>query len=120
MKIVIETIPHKDQRYDTCGDYWRDPDGALQVRISDMGNTQYEMLVAIHEVIEWTLCNARGITNEEIDAFDLAYKGDGEPGDEPDAPYQNEHLIATGVEKMLCAALGLKWSAHDATVMSLE
>lgn len=120
LSIHIKTIPHAEQRYDTCGDYWRDPDGTLQVRISDMGNTAYESLVMIHELAEHMLCEARGITNEQIDAFDFAYKGDGEPGDEPDAPYQNEHLIATGIEKMLCAALGIKWAEYDKTVTELE
>lgn len=119
-KIIIEVIPHAEQRYDTCGDYWVDADGTLQVRISDMGNRQYENLVMIHELAEHMLCEARGITNEQIDAFDLAYEGGGEPGDEPDAAYQNEHLIATGIEKMLCAALGIKWAEYEKTVTELE
>jgi len=120
LNICIKTIPHSEQRYDTCGDYWRDPDGTLQVRISDMGDARYEAMVMIHELAEQMLCDARGITCQQIDDFDFAYKGDGEPGFEPDSPYQNEHTIATGIEMMLCAALGIKWADYDKVVTELK
>lgn len=119
-RVIIDTIPHSEQRYDTCGDYWTDEDGTLQVRISDMGDARYEAMVMIHELVERMLCEARGITNKQIDDFDFVYKGEGEPGDDPAAPYQNEHLIATGIEKMLCAGLGIRWADYEKAVTELK
>ena len=101
MKINIETIPHKDQNYETVGNYWIDEDGTWQIRVSDMKNWKYELLVAIHEIVEYALCLEKGIKEDDITAFDIAFEAkreDGncdEPGDDPKSPYQNEHLIAT-------------------------
>ncbi len=96
MKIIIETIPHEKQRYETVGDYWDDEDGTQQVKISDMKNQQYEMLVAVHELIEKELCRVRGIPEAVITEFDMKFeeertqgyhgKGD-EPGADSRAPY---------------------------------
>ncbi|HEX5232935.1 MAG TPA: hypothetical protein VFW56_11920 [Bradyrhizobium sp.] len=65
------------------------------------------LLVAIHELIEATLCRARGVTQQAVDAFDAAYEGDGEPGDDPASPYRREHRFAMIVEMMLAHELGL-------------
>jgi hypothetical protein len=119
MKIVIETIPHEAQRYDTVGDWWFDPDGSLQIRVSAMGDEQAEQLVAVHELVEVILCQARGVSTEAVDAFDLNYHDAGEPGDSPSAPYRDEHCFATAVERMLCAAMGRSWSAYDDLVSAL-
>lgn len=125
MKIIIETIPHEKQRYPTCGDYWTEPDGTQRIVVSEMGNEDYSFLVAIHELAEWYLTQRRGITEAAIQSFDVAYEahrgaGDvSEPGDAPDAPYQNEHNMATGIERVMAAALGVKWKEYDDTVASL-
>lgn len=119
MKIVIETIPHQKQRYSTVGDYWVEADGTHRIVVSDMGNEQYALLVAVHELVEQALCEARSISEESISAFDIAFEAkrapenNDEPGDDPLAPYQNEHNIATSVERLLCASLGIKWSDYD-------
>lgn len=118
MKIIIETIPHKEQRYDTVGDFFVDGDGTTQIRVSNMGNARYALMVAIHELVELALCEARGITTIAIDQFDIAFEAHrenyaAEPGDDPNAPYQNEHCFATGIERLLCAALGIKWADYD-------
>lgn len=117
--IIIEIIPHAEMRYDTCGDYWTDPDGTLQIRISQMGDKRHEDMVLTHELVEHVLCDARGITNAEIDAFDFSFAGEGEPGDDPEAPYHAEHVIATDIEMQMCACLGLDWSEYDAAVGAL-
>ncbi len=125
MRVVIETIPHGSQRYETVGDWWFDPDGTLQIRTSDMGNEDYEILVALHELVEVLLCKKRGITDEVVSAFDVAFEAarvegnEDEPGDDPAAPYRKEHLFATGVEKLLAAELGVDWKTYDKAVMSL-
>ena len=128
MKIVIETIPHKEMRYDTVGDYWIDPDGTMQIRVSDMGNWKYELLVAIHELVEQNLCLDRGIKEEDISNFDIQFEKDreegkrskeAEPGDDPAAPYRKEHFTATNIERILCEALGVNWKEYDDKVLSL-
>lgn len=130
MKIVIETIPHAKQRYPTCGDWYFEPDGTLQIKVSDEIGRQSSGLVAIHELIEVFLCS-RGMTlsrSEEglltyrVDEFDKKYQGDlkeEEPGDDPKAPYHIEHSIATAVERLLCAKLGIAWKHHDDRVANL-
>lgn len=125
MEIHIKTIPHDEHRYSTVGDYWVGPDGAIEIRVSDMGDTRYELLVALHELIEKALCDARGISNDSIDEFDKAYEAarteddDSEPGDASDAPYRKEHFFATTVERLMCAELGVDWAVYDATVLGM-
>lgn len=128
MEIHIKTIPHKDQRYDTCGDYWMDENGILQIRVSDMGNDKYAALVAIHELVEQQLTEWKGISEQEITDFDIAFESarklglrreNEEPGFNNDAPYLLEHTLATGVEMMMCAHAGIKWNDYDHAVNSL-
>lgn len=101
MKIIIETIPHKDQRYPTVGD-WQFLGDELLIRVSEMGDWKKEALVGIHELVEALLCKSRGITQEEVDKFDMAYKGaDMDPGNDPHAPYNEQHFIASTFEESL-------------------
>ena len=121
MKITIETIPHGDQRYPTVGDYFHDDDVAQTVhfRVSDLGDWRKEAAVAVHELVEFLLCLNDDVTVAEIDAFDMAYTGDGEPGDDPAAPYHRQHCFATAVERMLIAALGVPWASYEQAVEAL-
>ena len=107
LRIDIQSIPHSSQRYDTCGDYYYGANAmgeeTLFVNISELPSRREMLLVAIHELIEWALCEAEGISNEEIDKFD---KNDefwaliaAEPGDCIQAPYYKQHQIATGIEQ---------------------
>ena len=101
MKIIIETIPHKDQRYPTVGD-WQFLGDELLIRVSEMGDWKKEALVGIHELVEALLCRNRGIEQEEVDKFDMAYKGaDMDPGNDPHAPYNEQHFIASTFEESL-------------------
>lgn len=125
MKIQLRTIPHSEQRYETCGDWENLPEGSLRISVSDMGNDDYAFLVAIHELVEVWLCNKRGITDEAVSAFDIEYEknrpeGDeSEPGNHPDAPYRKEHFFATNIERIIAAELGIDWATYNKAVMSL-
>jgi hypothetical protein len=128
MRIVIETIPNADQRYPTVGDWWWTPEGNLEVRISDMGNWKYEFLVAYHELLEAMLCKDRGITIDEVDAFDKNFEEererglhtiDEEPGYAYDSPYKEEHFIAESVERIAANQLKVDWNTYEKTVMEL-
>lgn len=117
--IVVESLPHDQQRYPTCGDFLTDSEGTLQVWVSQMKDWRYQSLVAIHEIIEATLCRAEGISEADIDAFDMGYSGEGEPGDDPQSPYRKQHLMATAIEKMVAAAIGVDWQDYESTVNTL-
>jgi hypothetical protein len=125
MKIQLRTIPHTKQKYETCGNYWVDQNGVRQIRVSDMGNEDYAFLVGLHEQIEQHLCLKRGITEESISAFDIAYEAnrpegdESEPGDHPDSPYRKEHFFATNIERMIALELGVDFAEYSKAVMSL-
>ena len=65
MKIIIETIPHEKQMYDTCGD-WRYKDGDLYIYVSDQGDWRKDSLISIHEMVEAMLCKDRDISEYKI------------------------------------------------------
>jgi hypothetical protein len=126
-KIIIKTIPDSHQRYNTVGDYYTDEDGNRIFAVSDMNNWKYEFLVAVHELIEAALCQDRGITDDAIDAFDLAFEEKrlldpniGEPGDREEAPYYKEHQFATKIEKMLAEELGVSWDTYTEICATLD
>lgn len=133
--IVIKTIPNEEQRYPTVGDYF---DGRLEdlgggdcrhFRISDMQNADYEFLVMVHELIENHFVQKAGISDQAIDDFDKAFEetreqvGDeiemGDPGDDENAPYHKQHVLASRIERFLADALEIDWETYNATVMSL-
>lgn len=128
LKINIQTIPHDDQRYETCGDWWYDDDDVLQIRVSDLGDWRYEALVAVHELVECVLCKHAGVKQEQVDEFDIQYelmrsKGyhepEDEPGDDPKAPYSYQHCVATGVERILATLLGVTWKVYESAIEAL-
>jgi hypothetical protein len=124
MKIIIETIPHTKQRYETVGD-WIFKNGDLYVFVSDMKSINHEFLVGIHEAIEAMLCKRRHIDERVITDFDINFeknrkKGNtDEPGDSPKAPYRKEHFFATTIERLVALELGVDWKKYDDKVNSL-
>lgn len=125
MKIEMITIPHDAQRYDTCGDWEIGKDGSISISVSDMGNEDYALLVALHELVEVWFCRKRGISQKSVDDFDIAYENarkDGdisEPGDSTKAPYFLEHRFATKIERQVAAQLGVNWEEYDNAVNDL-
>ena len=124
MKIVIETIPHDSQRYETVGD-WYQQGGDLVIKVSELGDWRMEAMVAVHELVEAILCKNAGVTEDQIDTFDFwfaktrEFNEGQEAGDQVRAPYRDQHCYATAVERMLCAALGIPWLVYDAKVNAL-
>lgn len=125
-KITIEVIPHAEQRYETVGDWiYSNDNEELTIKVSDMNNWKYNMLVGVHELIEVLLCDARGITQVEVDNFDKEFEEKrvegnvDEPGDDPAAPYKDEHFFATNIERLLCAELGVDWKTYNDIIENL-
>jgi hypothetical protein len=119
MKINIETIPHALHRYPTLGDYWRDADGVLQIRVSETADPRDALLIAVHELIEVILCEDRGITHEAIDAWDKSHLDSDEPGELPGASYHHEHVFAENIERLLAAELGRNWQEYYEALAAL-
>ncbi len=115
MKITILTQLHSLQRYNTVGDWYTDKyTGTVCIRVSELGSWRYELLVAVHELVEAFLCMHDGISEESVDKFDKQFvQRNSEPGDSPQAPYQKQHCLATGVERILAACLGVKWQEYE-------
>lgn len=98
---------------------------AIQFRINEMGNEDYEFLVAEHERIEEHLTRRRGLKEPDIMAFDLmwekereagAHDPSEEPGHDPRAPYHREHVLAENIERMLAHAMGISWPVYENAV----
>lgn len=125
--ITIRFIPHSAQRYITVGD-WFYRYTTLHIRVSNMTKIEYNVLVAVHEIVEALLCQRAGIKEEDVTAFDKLFEerraqglvgSTEEPGDDPKAPYYTQHQIATHVERFLAKALSIDWEAYDHAVNSL-
>lgn len=122
----VETIPHEAQRYPTVGDYWEDENGIQQIRISEMMDWRYEVLVTVHEIVEMALTKKRSIEEQAITEFDVQFEKDkekglcsGEAGDHVNAPYRKEHFFATNLERLFAAELGVDWFEYDRYVDAL-
>lgn len=123
--LEFRVIPHSEQRYPTVGDYWLDDDGTWRFRVSAMSDWRYELLVFVHEVVEWVWCLHNGVLMADIDAFDKAYEaarqpGDvSEPGDDPRAPYRAGHQWATVIERSMALLIDVNWQRYEDAVNAL-
>ena len=111
--VIIETIPPKNMRYRTVGDWVFPSPGCLKIQVADTGNWVFNMLVAIHELIEVFLCTKQGVTEKQVDRFDFAHQDDEDPGSHPKCPCHDQHMIAMSVEMMLATVLGVKWRPYE-------
>lgn len=125
MKINIESIPHKEHRYPTCGDWWIDPDGTIQIRVSEEMGDKSQQLVAVHELAEVLMCLANGVSQEDVDRFDMDFEkhrhpdDESEPGDHAEAPYCREHGYATAIERIMATHMGVEWLDHEKRITEL-
>ena len=119
MKVIIETVSHISQRYNTIGD-WQWENGNLYIKVSDMGDWRKEFLVGLHEAIETMLCKAAGVTEEEVDAFDLSHPEIHEPGDEETCPYHPMHMRAIGIEEMVMNYLNIDCASYEKVMEDLQ
>ena len=126
-RIRIEFIDHERQAYETVGNWTflpddQDPD-MLIIHVSNMGDLDMQITCAIHELIEARKCMKAGIPQDAVTLFDQTFlieKREGEPGDDPRAPYHEQHLVASDVEEVVADALGVKWSEYAEKVEALS
>jgi hypothetical protein len=113
MRIDIRFIPKSEMRpgIDGWGDWYWVKD-TLHIRsLSDEPECD-PFLVAFHELAEAWLCRDKGISVEDVDAFDAAFVApdddpDAEPGDHPDSPYRVQHRQAMMIENLMALFLGI-------------
>lgn len=115
MKIILECVQPEDMRLEPyrqpgCGDwFFSTANGDLHIKVvgPDIFDHDEAFLCALHELIEAKLCFRAGVTQGAVDAFDKAFVGDGEPGDDPRAPYRRQHRAAMMIEHQTALFLGL-------------
>jgi len=120
MKIEVQIVPHRMQRYPTCGDYFLDDNNDIQIRISECPDWRVEAAVLVHELVELILVRRQDIALSDIDAWDKNYVGDDEPGNNPCAPYHKPHVFADLVERMIVRELGMEWQYHEDMLAKIE
>ena len=115
-RIIIEALSPDQMRLDAykeegCGDWFvNKANGDIHIRVAgpDVWIDEESFLIALHELIEARLCFKAGVTQDAVDTFDEKFSADGEPGDDPAAPYQKQHRAASILEHQMAIFLG-KW-----------
>ena len=129
MRIIIETIPHSQQKYETAADYERLQNGDLHIVVSDTGDELYNSLIGLHELVEVMAMERRGIPLIASTEFDIPYekaRKEGrhsetdEPGDDKDCPYRKEHRLASIVEEIVAHDLGVDWQDYGQAANKLK
>lgn len=136
IRIDWRVILHKHQRYETSADwFWSDDGTVLNIRVSRMSDPRYEFCLGLHELMEAMFCTFQGVPQELVDDFDMPFEaahGAGaavypcgcsrteysDPGSDPHAPYQRQHLMALGLEYAAAAFLHIDRATYDAEVDS--
>lgn len=120
MDINIKVIPESEQRAEVNGaDWYYDETGNLQVRISPLKDWRHEVLLQFHEAIEAVICKHLGISQQAVDKFDQQFdlehpnEPDLNAGDDPLAPYDRAHTLATACERAMAFALDVQWGDYD-------
>lgn len=116
-KITVKLIDPANQRFGECGDWFYDAeDHHLTVFVSRMEDWRSEIAVAIHEALEAVMCLDADVDQTDVDAFDKTFyqlnDGTNNAGDSSEAPYFNQHVAATFVEKEICNQVKLDWNQH--------
>ena len=117
-RVILDTEDYKKMRYETAGD-WYKRRRQLRIIAARLGDWKMEACLQIHELVEAWLCRAHGVTEAQVDEFDFAFKGDGEPGDAPDCPYGAEHRAADVVERTLAFFLEVDWNEYERRIGEL-
>jgi hypothetical protein len=127
LDVILRTISHRDQRYETCGDweakFFPGVANDYRISVSDTGKWQYSAALMLHEFVEAMLCRAAGISQETVDSWDrlcIRDEKDGEPGEDPACPYYNQHRQATELEFAFLQMLGVDWLEYEHALTALS
>ncbi len=111
--LLVRFMPFGTLKNNDLGD-WLEPQQDFRgITVAHTGNPDYDLLIAVHEIIEQHLCVRDGVPEADVAAWDAEHNnGDVSGGDLPDAPYHHQHKAAEGVEKAAAIALGVDWQAY--------
>lgn len=101
--------------FESLDDYGADKE-KIWFEVLDIGVEGYNLLLLVHALVEYLTTQGRGIPLKLIEKFDNDNPDSPEPGDEEDAPYRNEHCLATGIERLLCSYLNIPWRVYEKTL----
>ena len=114
---IVITHPKKIRPAVDGVDWFWDRDENLQVQIAPMSDWRREVMLGIHEVVEALICKHTGVSQKAVDDFDKEYDAthstDCNAGDDPLAPYDRAHTLATCCERALAFALDVQWGEYD-------
>jgi hypothetical protein len=122
---MIETVPFAELPNAQCGDWRRGEDGTIHIRVAKEIGDDSAVLVILHEYVEMTLCEKRGISCAVVDTFDAAFEARRQPGDvsedgdAPDCPYRREHFAATNFERLMASEMAVDWRRHENRILAL-
>jgi hypothetical protein len=122
MIIILETVPKQDIRNNDVGDWYTDEHGTRRIKVLETNSDKYSILLFLHEFIEQSLCEDRGIKESDVTAFDYEFNKsgkEGEAGDDTGAPYRHEHFIAETIERLMANELGVDWEEYNKKVNEL-
>lgn len=102
-------------RYETLGDYTTRKDGGIDIKTFSKMTDIERKAVAIHELIEQTLLEFKGITPEMVDRWDTEDTGGAYDPNMYDKNewYKKADYIALSIEKIIIEWAGMKWGAYD-------
>jgi len=83
------------------------------IRVADTGNWKYNILVAIHELIESGSLSRLWRNRKAGRPLRPCAPDEEDPGTHPKAPYRIQHLTAMGVEMILAACMGVNWRVYE-------
>lgn len=119
--ILVEVLPADKMRYKTLGDWYFqestnvEPDLYIKVLKQEGKDAcKKEACLVLHEFVEALLCRFKGITQKQVDDFDMGTSEeqvhkDGYPehGFHPAAPYKDQHSFAFILEQLFSRELQL-------------
>jgi hypothetical protein len=125
MRIILEVIPHEQQRLGETGDWFFKSDNELVVRISDLGDWRMNFLFMRHEMDEAILCKYAGITTEQVDEDQQKqYTAEENNPDSfsgyPGAALQYQHNDALAAEWIMSRLLGVDWKEYSEAYYKVE
>jgi len=118
-KIIIKYINHKNQLYNSDGDYYEHGKD-WDVYISKMEDWRYSFACTIHELVEMALTKNNKINWKNITDFDIKHPKFLDPGHHKDAPYHTEHMEAEKIEREIIKLFGLDWDTYEKDYAKLD
>lgn len=117
----IRLISMDEQRFNTIGDWGRSESGEYFITIAMLPDYRHQVLVLIHELVEWTICMATGVSVEAADAFDELWEQELRQGKQPPeeeagfdlrCPYRRGHIWGARAERFFAWLFRVDWKAY--------